>query len=229
MQILVVEDERRMAELLRRGLAEEGHQVVVARDGAQGFEIARSTAFDVIVLDVMLPRMDGFSVTRKLRELRNQTPVLILTARDTASDVVQGLDCGADDYLTKPFSFEVFLARVRAVSRRGAIPRSVCLEVGDVRLDPATRHVTRGRDPINLTPREYGLLELLMRNPGRVIGRETILASVWGHRCDVNENTLEAFVRLLRLKVDWREPKLIHTVRGVGYMIRDLQGGNAHP
>ena len=229
MQILVVEDERRMAELLRRGLAEEGHQVVVARDGADGFEIARSTAFDVIVLDVMLPRMDGIAVTRKLRELRNQTPVLMLTARDAASDVVQGLDCGADDYLTKPFSFEVFLARLRAVSRRGAIPRSVCLEVGDVRLNPATRNVTRGRDPINLTPREYGLLELLMRNPGRVIGRETILASVWGHSCDVNENTLEAFVRLLRLKVDWREPKLIHTVRGVGYMIRDLQGGNANP
>jgi DNA-binding response OmpR family regulator len=146
--------------------------------------------------------------------------VLMLTARDAQSDVVKGLDSGADDYLTKPFSFEVFLARVRAVSRRGAIPRPVCLEVGDVRLDPAAREVRRGEQQINLTPREYGLLELLMRNPGRVIGRETILESVWGYGCEVNENTLEAFVRLLRLKIDVREPKLIHTVRGVGYVMR---------
>ena len=165
MQILVVEDERRMAELLRRGLTEEGHKVVVARDGADGFEIARSSAFDVIVLDVMLPRMDGVTITRRLRAGRNQTPVLMLTARDSAADVVLGLDCGADDYLTKPFSFDIFLARVRAVSRRGAIPRSVCLELADVRLNPATRDVTRGKHPISLTPREYGLLELLMRNP----------------------------------------------------------------
>jgi len=227
MQILVVEDERRMADLLKRGLTEEGHQVVLARDGAEGFEIARCSPFDVIILDVMLPRMDGVAITRRLREARNQTPVLMLTARDTAADVVLGLDCGADDYLTKPFSFEIFLARVRAVSRRGAIPRSVCLELADVRLDPATRDVTRGKDPISLTPREYGLLELLMRNPGRVIGRDTILDSVWGHGSDINENTLEAFVRLLRLKLDAREPKLIHTVRGVGYMMRDSRHGSA--
>ncbi len=221
MQILVVEDERRMAELLKRGLTEEGHQVVVARDGAAGFEMASASSFDVIVADVMLPRMDGVTMTRRLRGSRNQTPVLMLTARDAPQDVVQGLDSGADDYLTKPFSFEILLARIRAVSRRGAIPRPVCLEVGDVRLDPATRQVTRGADQINLTPREYGLLELLMRNPGRVIGRETILESVWGYGCDVNENTLEAFVRLLRIKIDTREPKLIHTVRGVGYMMRE--------
>jgi DNA-binding response OmpR family regulator len=221
MQILVVEDERRMAELLKRGLSEEGHQVVVARDGAEGFEMAGASAFDVIVLDVMLPRMDGIAITRRLRDSHNQTPVLMLTARDAASDVVLGLDCGADDYLTKPFSFDVFLARLRAVSRRGAIPRPVCLEVADVRLDPATRHVTRGKEKIGLTPREYGLLEILMRNSGRVVGRETILESVWGYGCEVNENTLEAFVRLLRLKVDSREPKLIHTVRGVGYIMRE--------
>jgi DNA-binding response OmpR family regulator len=220
MQILVVEDERRMADLLKRGLTEEGHQVIVARDGAEGFEIARASAFDVIVLDVMLPRMDGITITRRLREARNQTPVLMLTARDAGSDIVLGLDCVADDYLTKPFAFDVFLARLRAVSRRGAIPRTVCLEVADVRLDPATRQVTRGNKEISLTPREYGLLELLMRNPGRVIGRERILESVWGYGCEVNENTLEAFVRLLRLKVDAREPKLIHTVRGVGYVMR---------
>jgi DNA-binding response OmpR family regulator len=221
MQILVVEDERRMAELLRRGLTEEGHRVVVARDGAEGFDLARASAFDVIVLDVMLPRMDGLAVTRRLREARNQTPVLLLTARDNASDIVNGLDCGADDYLTKPFSFDIFLARIRAVSRRGAIPRTVCLEVGDLKLNPATRDVTRGADRVNLTPREYSLLELLMRNRGRVVGRDTILDSVWGHGCDVGENTVEAFVRLLRLKVDTREPKLIYTVRGVGYTMRE--------
>jgi DNA-binding response OmpR family regulator len=221
MQILVVEDERRMAELLKRGLTEEGHQVVMARDGEQGFEIACANKFDVIVLDVMLPRMDGITIARRLRELRNQTPVLMLTARDSAGDIVLGLDCGADDYLTKPFSFDILLARIRAVSRRGAIPRPVLLQVADVKLDPATRAVIRGSQPLNLTPREFGLLELLMRNSGRVIGRETILESVWGYGSDVNENTLEAFVRLLRLKVDSRGPKLIHTVRGVGYVIRE--------
>ena len=221
MQILVVEDERRMAELLRRGLAEEGHHVILARDGLEGFEIACASSFDVIVLDVMLPRMDGIAITRKLRELRNQTPVLLLTARDSASDIVLGLDCGADDYLTKPFPFDVLLARLRSVSRRGAIPRPVVLELGDLRLDPASRRVSRGKDPVSLTPREFSLLELLLRNTGRVIGRETILESVWGYGCDVNENTLEAFVRLLRIKVDTREPKLIHTVRGVGYVMRE--------
>jgi len=221
MQILVVEDEKRMAELLRRGLSEEGHQVVLAQDGTSGYEIARAAAFDVIVLDVMLPGMDGITITRKLRAARNQTPVLMLTARDAASDVIQGLDCGADDYLTKPFAFDVLLARLRAVSRRGAIPRPTLLELADVRLDPATRRVTRGADEITLTPREFSLLELLMRNPGRVIERETILESVWGYGCNVNENTLEAFVRLVRLKVDAREPKLIHTVRGVGYVMRE--------
>lgn len=221
MQILVVEDERRMAELLRRGLTEEGHQVVVSQDGAEGLAIAGASSFDVIVLDVMLPGVDGITIAKKLREARNQTPILMLTARDSAADIVKGLDCGADDYLTKPFAFDVFLARVRAVSRRGAIPRSVCLEVADLKLDPANRHVTRGDTTINLTPREYGLLELLMRNTGRVIGRDSILESVWGHGCDVNENTLEAFVRLVRLKVDARGPKLIQTVRGVGYTMRD--------
>ncbi len=209
-----------MAELLKRGLTEEGHHVVVARDGVTAYEMAGAAAFDVIVVDVMLPRMDGITLTRRLRGDRNQTPVLMLTARDAPGDVIQGLDCGADDYLTKPFSFEVFLARLRAVSRRGAIARPVCLEVADVKLDPASREVLRGGDRINLTPREYSLLELLMRNPGRVIGRETILESVWGYGCDVNENTLEAFVRLLRLKIELHEPKLIHTVRGVGYVMR---------
>src|SRR5580698_11589851 len=144
MQILIVEDERRMAELLKRGLTEEGHNVVVARDGAAGFEMARAAQFDVIVLDMMLPQMDGLTVARRLRAARNQTPILVLTARDAAADVIGGLDAGADDYLTKPFSLEILLARLRAVSRRGAIAQPVCLTAGDVTLDPATRRVTRG-------------------------------------------------------------------------------------
>jgi two-component system OmpR family response regulator len=221
MQILVVEDELRMAQLLERTLTEEGHQVVVAGDGHQGFDIARSAAFDVILLDVALPGMDGMTLARKLREQRNQTPVLMLTARDTAADVVTGLDSGADDYLTKPFSIDVLLARLRAVSRRGVIPQPVHLRVADVALDPASHCVTRSGSALNLTPREYKLLELLMRNPGRAISRDTILESVWGFGTDVTENTVEVFMRHLRLKVDTSEPKLIHTVRGFGYMMRE--------
>jgi two-component system response regulator MprA len=221
MQILVVEDEGRMAELLEQALHEEGHQVVLARDGREGFEIARYSPFDVIVLDVMLPGMDGLAVARKLRERGNQTPVLMLTARDAPADIVNGLNSGADDYLTKPFSLDILLARLRAVSRRGAIPRPTCLQIADVRLDPASRQVTRGGEALSLTPREYKLIELLMRNPGRAISREMILESVWGFGSEVTENTLEVFVRLLRMKVDTREPKLIQTVRGFGYMMRE--------
>ena len=220
MQILVVEDERRMAELLERTLNEEGHQVVLASDGRAGFEMARSSAFDVIVLDVTLPGMDGLTIARRLREDRNQTPVLMLTARDSPADIVHGLDSGADDYLTKPFPIDVLLARLRSVSRRGAIPRSVCLQVADVMLDPASHRVARAGQPLNLTPREYKLLELLMRNAGRAVSRDTILESVWGVAAEVNENTVEVFMRQLRLKVDDRHPKLIHTVRGFGYMMR---------
>ena len=221
MQILVVEDERRMAELLEQTLHEEGHQVVLARDGREGFEIARCSPFDVIVLDVMLPGLDGLAVARKLRERGNQTPVLMLTARDAPADIVKGLNSGADDYLTKPFSLDILLARLRAVSRRGAIPRPTCLQIADVKLDPASREVTRGGEILSLTPREYNLIELLMRNPGRAISRGTILESVWGFGSDVTENTLEVFVRLLRMKVDTRGPKLIHTIRGFGYMMRE--------
>jgi DNA-binding response OmpR family regulator len=221
MQILVVEDERAMADLLRRGLTEEGHQTALAHDGVAGLEMAQASEFDVIVLDMMLPGLDGIGVARRLREARNQTPILMLTAKDAPAHVIAGLDAGADDYLTKPFSFEILLARIRAVSRRGAIPRPVCLELADLKLDPATRRVTRAGEAVNLTPREFSLLELLLRNQGRVVSRETILESVWGFDCDVSGNTLEAFVRLLRLKVDTREPKLIQTVRGIGYSLRE--------
>jgi DNA-binding response OmpR family regulator len=222
MQILVVEDEARMAELLRSALIEEGHHVTAAFDGESGFQLAQAARFDVIVLDVMLPKLDGIAVARRLRDEHNQTPLLMLTARDADEDIVRALDNGADDYLTKPFSFEVLLARIRAVGRRGQIAQPVRIQAADLSLDTATRDVTRGNRRINLTPREYSLLELLMRHKGRVVRRENILEAVWGFECLVEENTLEVFIRLLRNKVDGPDlPKLIHTVRGIGYALRE--------
>lgn len=221
MQVLVVEDEPRMAQLLRQGLEEEGHSVVVAGNGRDGLAMAGSHPFDAIVLDVMLPGLDGFSVARKLRAARNQTPILMLTARDASHDIVEGLNLGADDYLVKPFSFEVLLARLRAVSRRGAIAEPPVLQVADLALNPAAREVSRGGRKIALTRTEFGLLELLMKRAGRVVTRENLIESVWGFDCDVRSNTLDAFIRLLREKVDTAgETKLIQTVRGVGYCLR---------
>jgi DNA-binding response OmpR family regulator len=221
MQVLVVEDERRMAELLRQGLEEEGHSVFLAGDGKEGLAIAESHSFDAIVLDVMLPGMDGFSIARKLRASLNQTPILMLTARDATEDVVAGLNLGADDYLVKPFSFDVLLARLRAVSRRGPIAQPVELKVQDLTLNPASREVTRGARRVALTRTEYTLLELLMRRAGRVVTRENLIEAVWGFDSEVRSNTLDAFIRLVRDKVDIAgERKLIHTVRGVGYCVR---------
>jgi DNA-binding response OmpR family regulator len=221
MQVLVVEDERRMAELLRQGLEEEGHSVMLAGNGRDGLAMAESHLFDAIVLDVMLPGLDGFSVARKLRAARNQTPILMLTARDATHDVVQGLNLGADDYLVKPFSFEVLLARLRAVSRRGAIAQPPILQVADLTLNPSVREVERGGRRIALTRTEFGLLELLMKRAGRVVTRENLIESVWGFDSEVRSNTLDAFIRLLRDKVDaGGERKLIQTVRGVGYCLR---------
>ena len=221
MQVLVVEDERRMAELLQQGLQEEGHSVVLAANGREGLAMAESYSFDVILLDVMLPGIDGFSIAKKLRGARNQTPILMLTARDATQDVIEGLNLGADDYLVKPFAFDVLLARLRAVSRRGPIPRPVSLQVADLSLNPATRDVMRGNRRIPLTRTEYSLLELLMRRSGRVVSRESLIEAVWGFDSEVRNNTLDAFIRLLRDKVETSgEPKLIHTVRGVGYCLR---------
>ena len=224
MQVLVVEDERRMAELLRQGLEEEGHSVILAMDGKEGLAMAESHAFDAIVLDVMLPGMDGFTIAKKLRASRNQTPILMLTARDTTEDMVAGLNLGADDYLVKPFSFDVLLARLRAVSRRGPIPQPVHLQVEDLMLNPASREVARAGRRVALTRTEYSLLELLMRRAGRVVTRENLIEAVWGFDSDVRSNTLDAFIRLVRDKVDVAgEQKLIHTVRGVGYCLRGEQ------
>ena len=227
MRILVVEDERRMAELLRQGLSEEGHAVTVAMDGREGLSLAESDAFDLVMLDLMLPGMDGLTITKRLREGKNRTPVLLLTARDSDRDIVKGLDLGADDYLTKPFSFEVLFARVRAVGRRGAIPQPVVMQVGDLILNQGSRQVTRGGREITLTRTEYAILELLLRNAGRVVWRDTLIESVWGGE-DIESNTLDAFVRLLRHKIEAPgEPRLLQTVRGVGYAVRADSEGKA--
>lgn len=224
MQLLVAEDDPRMARLLEQGLTEEGHRVTVARDGESALGFALAHTFDAIVLDVMLPRVDGLTVARRLRAALNQTPILMLTARDSERDLVTALDLGADDYLTKPFSFDVLLARLRAVSRRGPIAKPVKLVFADLSLDADTRQVTRASRSISLTPREFALLELLLRNAGRVVSRDTIFNSIWGFESDVNENTVEAFVRLLRQKIDPPgESKLIHTARGIGYVLRQSE------
>ncbi len=221
MKILVVEDDLRMADLLRQALEEEGHAVTIAADGCAGYDLAASYGFDLLILDVMLPGMDGFTIARRLRAAQNQAPILMLTARDAAADIVQGLDLGADDYLTKPFALDVLFARVRAVARRGPIAQPVCLQTGDLTLNPGTREVWRGARVIHLTRTEFAVLELLMRCAGRVVTRDAAIESVWRTDADIESNTLDAFVRLLRAKVELSgEPKLIHTVRGVGYCVR---------
>jgi DNA-binding response OmpR family regulator len=220
MNVLVVEDDREMAELLVRGLREEAHEVDLARDGRAALALSNGGAFDVILLDVMLPGMSGLQVARELRLRREQVPVLMLTARDALPDVVKGLDAGADDYMTKPFSFVELLARVRALGRRRTErPRNV-LEVGDLVLDATTYRTFRGGREIHLSLTEFRLLELLVRNRGVVVSRHAILETLWGHRREIEENTIDAFVRLLRKKLDdGAGAKLIQTHRGFGYSV----------
>jgi DNA-binding response OmpR family regulator len=221
MRVLIVEDDRGMAALLQKGLEEENHVVSVAHDGAEGLDISESYQFDVIVLDWMLPRVDGLEVARRLRKSGRTMPILLLTARDTVPDIVKGLDAGADDYLTKPFSFAEFLARLRALARRPAAAQSNRLETGDLTLDLSTRRVFRGRQELHLTQTEYRLLEFLLRRSGGAASRRAIIEAVWGLDAEVEENTLDAFVRLLRSKVDNKhKQRLIHTVRGFGYCVR---------
>ena len=222
MHVLIVEDEKRMAGLLKKGLEEENHSVNLAHDGRDALELAQALEYDAIVLDLMLPGMDGLDVARRLRKSGNKTPILILTARDAVPDVVKGLDIGADDYMTKPFSFEEFLARLRSVSRRGSSPRPTVLQVADLVLDPSGHEVTRAGEAISLSRTEFRLLEFLMRRAGRVVARNTIVNSVWDAGDDIEENTLDAFISLLRNKVDRdHKVKLIQTVRGLGYTIRE--------
>jgi DNA-binding response OmpR family regulator len=222
MWILIVEDDRRLARQLNKGLAEQGHAVIVACDGSEGLETAKYGDFDVLVLDVMLPGLDGFSIVRRLRAGGKTTPILLLTARDAAEDVVTGLDAGADDYLTKPFSFKILLARLRALSRRKNVEPRTDLQVGDLVLDPATREVKRAGAVVLLTRTEFVLLEMLMRNAGRVITRSGMIEAVWGHDREVENNALDVFIRQLRTKIDpLGSHKLIHTIRGIGYALRE--------
>jgi len=225
MKLLIVEDEARMIELLRKGLAEEGHLITCASDGAEGLALAKAYEFDVIILDVMMPKLSGYDLAKRLREEKVKTPILMLTARDSVPDVVRGLNLGADDYMTKPFSFEELVARLRAVKRRALIAEDTHLRVADLTLDPASREVLRGDKRLSLTRTEYSLLERLMYRAGKVVSRRALIESVWGFDRDIEENTLDAFMHLLRNKIDSPgQSKLIHTVRGVGYMVRsDMQ------
>jgi DNA-binding response OmpR family regulator len=221
MRVLVVEDEGRMLELLRRGLAEEGHVVCCAADGNQAWFSLKREEFDVVVLDVMMPGMSGFELAQQMRAEKNSTPVLMLTAKDSVPDIVKGLDVGADDYMTKPFSFNELLLRLRAVKRRASVQQPPAFRVADLWLDPTTRQVSRSGDAISLTRTEYTLLERLISDAGKVVTRGALISSVWGHPQKVEANTLDAFMHLLRNKIDdgGRE-RLIHTVRGVGYMMQ---------
>ncbi len=221
MYILAVEDERRLSQLIRRVLEEEGHTVDVAYDGEEGLQMALDGTHDVIVLDVMLPQMDGIDVCRSLRRNRVDTPVLLLTALDGVEDRVKGLDAGADDYLAKPFAFQELLARIRALSRRRVQPRDPQeLTVEDLTLDLRRRRAKRNGTAIDLSPKEFSLLEFLMRNQGRVVTRMQILDHLWGYDFATDSNLVDVYVAYLRRKIDkGASHKLIRTVRGVGYAL----------
>lgn len=220
MRVLVIEDEVRLAEAVKQGLEAEGFGVDLAHDGAVGFGLAQTHRYDVIVLDILLPGLNGYEVCRDLRAEANWTPILMLTAKDGDYDEAEALDTGADDFLSKPFSFVVLVARLRALARRGAAPRPHAIVVGDLRLDPATRSVTRGDRSVDLTPREFNLLETLMRRAPDVVTRAALLDAVWGHDSGVEENVLDVYIGYLRRKVDHPfDRSSITTVRGIGYRI----------
>ena len=216
----MAEDETSMGDLLRQGLEEQNHTVTLARDGEEALAAVAASVYDAIVLDVMMPRVNGFEVARRLRATKNHTPILMLTARDSAEDIVKGLDAGADDYLVKPFSLNVLMARLRAVSRRAAQAPVKELRALDLSLDPAAREVRKAGTKISLTPTEFRLLELLMRRANRAVSRTAIIEAVWGFDHDVEPNTVDVYIKLLREKVD-SKAQLIHTVRGFGYILRD--------
>jgi two-component system, OmpR family, response regulator len=221
MRVLVVEDDPKMAALLRRGLSEEGHATDVARTGDDALWMARAVEYDAIVLDVMLPGRDGFEVCRELRADGVWSPVLMLTARDAVEDRIAGLDAGADDYLRKPFSFAELLARLRALVRRGAPERPAMVEVGDLRLDPASRQVWRDGTEIELSAKEFNLLEAFMHRPGQVLSRDRLLEHAWDFAYEPRSNVVDVYVRYLREKIDrpfGRES--LETVRGLGYRLR---------
>jgi heavy metal response regulator len=221
MRLLVVEDEKKVAGFIKKGLEEEGYAVDLAADGKTGLDLALDRVHDLVVLDIQLPKMDGLSVLSALRREKVGIPVLLLTVRATIEDKVLGLDAGADDYLTKPFAFQELVARVRALLRRRTEGKQPVLQVADITLDPARRTVLRGNRKLDLTTREFALLDYLMRNPGRVLTRTMISEHVWDYDFDSETNVIDVYVNYLRKKIDSdREQKLIHTVRGVGYMMK---------
>jgi two-component system response regulator MprA len=218
----VVDDERAVREAIERALGYEGYRVEHARDGAEALEVLSNNPVDAVVLDVLMPKMDGIELCRRIRATGDTTPILMLTARESVSDRVAGLDAGADDYLVKPFALRELLARVRALLRRTAEAKSHVLAHADLSLDPETREVFRGERAIDLTRTEFLLLELLLRNARRVLTRELIFEEVWGYDMDWNSNSLEVYIGYLRRKTEsGGEPRLIRTVRGVGYVLRD--------
>jgi DNA-binding response OmpR family regulator len=217
MNVLIVEDDSSVARFLKQAMTEAGYSPQVTADGLDALDTAKSTEFDLILLDVMIPRMEGFEVCRRLRASKVMTPILIITARDALEDKIEGLDSGADDYIVKPFQIAELLARARALLRRGSSSPAV-LQVGDLSLNPATRQATRAEKTIYLSATEYSLLEYLMRNAGRVLTRSMILEHVWQYDFEGNDNVLDVYISYLRSKIDkGRSPALIHTVRGVGY------------
>jgi two-component system OmpR family response regulator len=220
MRVLVVEDDLKLAGVIRRGLALEGIAADVASDGEHALVRADATRYDVVVLDVMLPGGDGFEVCRRLREQGNWAAVLMLTARNTVEDRVRGLDCGADDYIGKPFSFAELLARVRALRRRAPVERPVVVQAGDLSLDPATHRAWRGDSPVQLSAKEFALLEAFMRRPGEILSRFELLEHAWPYEYENRSNIIEVYVRYLREKIDRPfDRNSLQTVRGVGYRL----------
>jgi heavy metal response regulator len=224
MRLLVVEDEKKVSSFIKKGLEEEGYAVDAAHDGEEGLYMALDNVHDLIILDIQLPKMDGLQVLQEIRKQKVKTPVLLLTVRATIEDKVLGLDSGADDYLTKPFAFQELVARLRALLRRRTEAEPTVLKVSDLVLDPARRTVLRGEEKIDLSPREFSLLDYFMRNPGRVLTRTMITEHVWDYDFDTDTNVIDVYVNYLRKKIDSnRDPGLIQTVRGVGYVLRDSE------
>ncbi|OGM21575.1 DNA-binding response regulator [Candidatus Woesebacteria bacterium RIFCSPHIGHO2_01_FULL_38_9] len=222
MRILVVEDEHKIANSIKKGLAQEGFAVDVAYDGTEGYDLASSEEYDVVILDIMLPGMDGVTICKKLRQEKNHTPILMLTAKGQIQDKVQGLNSGADDYVVKPFAFEELLARVKALTRRPKNGGSTKLLVNDLELDSVSYEVKRGGVRVTLSRKEFSLLEYLMRNPGKIINKDQIIAHVWDYDSDVLPNTVEVYIGYLRQKIDRGFPgkkPLIQTIRGFGYKV----------
>jgi heavy metal response regulator len=220
MRILVIEDEKKVASFIKKGLEEEHYAVDLAHDGETGLYMAQVNEYDLIILDLMIPKIDGLEVLKRIRSDKNNVPVLVLTAKDTVEDVVRGLDSGCDDYLTKPFNFMVFLARIRALMRREKIDKEPLLKIADLTLSPVTHKVARGRKEIDLTSKEYALLEYFMRNPDKVLTRTMISEHVWDYHFDSLTNVIDVYVNYIRRKIDKDfDLKLIHTIRGVGYIL----------